>query len=438
MTFVLKLWNGQWLNTFGVILSVLGVLYTGCTYLDKERFVFKAITHGQAIGILVAIFFTLSSLISVASGYVIHALFVFVLHLNIVLPPPDFSENFSIMIPGGLIMGAILGVLYSLLGERRKVKQGDNVEQIEGEEKRAKYVFAEHLFLLGGIGFVLMLGSSIGIVAWTLSPALFLPHQDVYSIILFSAGNIGGCLSGIAIVAARKSPWKMAMIFFVLFVLFFLLFLLFTLIGSPLFENVLEGILHNSQLGMFIGATISLRPDPEPKPKRGASENFVFWLVFCGMLIPFFCLGLLGINETDSPFVFFILHYFLLLGIVNSRGDQILQRINLKWHEKEEKAYFDVSGKRFALGLLIGLLYVFPAVLFLFVTDVFLGKAGGIIIYDLSQNINFSILVGLCIGFAHGVGPYIVSRIENMDDRRLGQLGIIITELGILIVLIPH
>ena len=435
MSFILKLWNTQWLNAFGVILSILGVLYTGCSYLDKKYFFIKVVTQGQAVGIIVAAFFTLSSLISVVTGYLINTLLFVVLHDNIMLPPPDFSENFSIMIPGGLIMGAILGILYCLLREKQE-KQEENAEQNEDEEERLKFVFAEHLFLFGGIGFVLMLGSSIGIVAWTLSPAPFLPHRDIYSIILFSAGNIGGCLSGVVIAVARKSSWKNVWMCFIGFVLLFLLFILFTLLGNSLFEKVLDGILHNALLGMVVGVSISIKP--RAKPKRGAVENFIFWLALGGIAVPLLCLLIFNITDTNSSFLFFVLHYFLLLGIVNSQGDQILRRIDLKHHEKEGHDYVSISWKRFVVGLIIGMLDIFPAVLFLLFTDVLLGKTNGTVIYDLSQNINFSLLVGLCIGFIHGIGPYIISRINNLEERQLGQLGIIITELGLIISILPH
>lgn len=456
MTFVLKLWNGQWLYAFGIILSFLGVLYTGCSFLNYKKYVFlKTITEGQTVGIIVAIFFTLSSVISVVTGNLINSLLVVVLHDNIALPPPDFSENFSIMIPGGLIMGAILGVLYWLLKkgeekqeklaenkEEQREKQAGNEEQSEDEEEKLKSIFARHLWLFGAIGFVLMLGSSIGIVAWTLSPAPFLPHRDIYSIILFSAGNIGGCLSGAVISAARKSSWKNVWRCFIVFVLLFLLFIFLMLLGNSSFQNVLDGILHYSLLGMVVGISISSKP--RPGPKRGAVENFIFWLGFGGILVPLLCFvpllyfGFFTVTDTDAPFLYFTLYYFLLLGIVNSQGDQILRRIELKHHQKEDRDYASISWKRFAVGLIIGMLDISPAVLFLLAMDVLLGKASGIIVYDLSQNINFALLVGLCIGFIHGVGPWIISWIDNLEDRQLGQLGIFITEAGLIISILPH
>lgn len=166
-------------------------------------------------------------------------------------------------------------------------------------------------------------------------------------------------------------------------------------------------------------------------------ENFIFWLIFGGIVIPLVSLVIFNIDTENSSFIFFIQHYFLLLGIVNSQGDEIIKRIKIKGYFKEQEVHYAISGRRFIYGLIIGILYALPAALFFLLTDMLLGRFG-YTLYDFSQNINFALLVGLIIGFIYGFGPFIISTIETLEDRQLGQLGIIITELGIIVAILPH
>jgi hypothetical protein len=69
---------------------------------------------------------------------------------------------------------------------------------------------------------------------------------------------------------------------------------------------------------------------------------------------------------------------------------------------------------------------------------VLLRRTVGVVIYNLLQNLDFSVLVGLIIGFIYGFGPFLIDRIDDLDEQRLVQIGIGLTALGAFIIIIPH
>ncbi len=429
MMYLLELWSMQWLTSIGVMLAVLGVLYMACNYLDKKLYAIKTLTDGFAIGIVISFLFVFFSLISVLFNSVSIFFLQDIYHENIALPTPDTSTGFSIVVPGGLIIGVVLGMLYNILKGRR-------------------HYFYRNLFLFGLVGFMLMLCCSIGIVEWSLSPGLFSSHQIIFSLLLYSFGDIGGCLFGMslsgilyktAIIQKRKLLWRNLIMFFLLFLMLLLLFILFNSNGDHhIYEKVLEGIFYYSQLGLLIGISVDKWSQRKKEVSRVTWGDFIFWLFLGGIAIPIIFLAMLSINSANQPFIYFILHYFLLLGIINGQGDKIIKHIKFRGRLKNDRVHPSINWKRFICGLIIGILYVIPVALFTLLIDVLLRHPVGLVIYNFLQNLDFSILVGLVIGFIYGFGPLVLDRIEYLDERRLVQLGMALTVSGIFIAVIPH
>lgn len=423
MAYLVELWNMQWLTSIGVILAILSALYTTCSYLDnkldKKLSSIKTITDGFIIGIVIALLFVFFSLISVVFDGVISTVLYSIYHENSLLPAPDTSTGFAIVIPGGLIIGVVLGVIYHLL---------------KGKEQ----VFYKNIFLFGLVGFVLMFCCSIGLEEWSLSPAFFSSHQTLFSLLLYSVGDIGGCLFGIAIAQTRQSLWRNLIMFSLLFIMLTLLFLLFSTHGVSIYEHVLEGIFYYSQLGLLVGLSVYRWSQPRTEFERSSWRKFISWLSFGGIFLPLVFLVVFTINPGNQPFIYFILHYFLLVGIINGQGDKLIKYAKYRGRLKDGSIHPSVNRKRFLYGLIIGILYVLPVVLFTWLIDVLLRHTIGTVIYNLLQNIDFAVLVGLLIGFIYGFGPFIIDRVNSFDERRLVRIGIALTIVGALIAAIPH
>jgi hypothetical protein len=447
MTYLSELWNMQWLNIIGAMLAILGIIYTGSSVLDKHYFIVRTITKSLAIGIIVASLFTVFSFVSVLLDYTIELILDFIYHVRIALPAPASSFNFSIFLPGGLIIGVVLGILYNVLREKKTRDQ--------------KSYFEQNVFLLGSVGFLLVLFSSVGIVEMSSSPSLFSPNRDALSLIFYSSADIGGCLFGIVLARMRKSSLGTFLMALLIFLLLFLVFLFFSNRRDAFYETLLEGIFHNAQLGLLIGISIDNWLQPETDSESISWERVALWLIFGGLTIPVICLFIFTLQHANNHtnFILSTLRFFLIVGIMNGQGDKLLKRIPLGTHElkhnrtmlltvkpiAEHKQYRRgsvlvmrvlskkdgieqqeiacISWKRLIYGLIIGIFYTIPIILFVVVYDLTRRKLPGIVISDFSQNVDFSLLLGLTIGFIYGFGPFIVDWIDHLEERRYGQIG---------------
>ena len=421
MNYLLELWNIQWFNALGIMLGILGCLYTSCNYLDSDSHILKAITKSIAISVVVVFLFTTFSLIFLLFNYLGDLFLNIIDQSHRALPNPDSTVGFSIIIPGGLIVGVVLGLCYSILKEREST-------------------FKDNLFLFGFIGLMLMLGCSIGLVTWSLYPNLFSQHQEAFSLVFYSAGDIGGCLFGIMLIRIRRSSFRNLVLYLLISIVFTSLFLLFSSQNDHIFENVLEKTIFNSQLGIIIGISVNEWLQVKTDRTNVTWDRFIFWLLFGGLGLPLVYLLIFNINKSNYLYLYFILHYFTIFGIINSGGDTIIKRIkfNSKARADWSKPHPKVNWKKFVFGLLIGMLYILPTALFTLITDPLLGYDINNNLYDLIQNIDFSILVGLIISCVYGFGPLIIFTIDDLRQKRLGRIGVGIIVLGGVMAFFPH
>jgi len=237
-------------------------------------------------------------------------------------------------------------------------------------------------------------------------------------------------------------------------IVFTLLFLLFLSQNDQIFAKLLEGTLFNAQLGIIVGISVNgwlqVKTDPQFENTKALWDRFIyllqisgkfaFWLLFGGLGLPIIYLIIFNINKNNYYFLYFILHFSAIFGIINSGGDNLIKSIRFKAKAREiwPRPRPKITWKKFVLGLLIGILYSLPATIFTLITDPLLGYDINNILYDLLQNIDFSILVGLIIGSVYGFGPLILFTIDNLQERFLGRIGVVIMLLGGIIAIFPH
>jgi MFS family permease len=191
--------------------------------------------------------------------------------------------------------------------------------------------------------------------------------------------------------------------------------------------------------GIIIVITLYKWQETQKGLERASWQYFILWLVV-GNVIALALSSLLSrYIIIDKPnFIYIVFTYCLLLPIVNARADKIIKQIKprYKYSIQRNQLLLLINWKRFLRGFKVGALYSIASSFIFLVTYNSYNLAN--LLYLIFERLSDIIGLGLIIGCLYGFGPVLVFKVENLSERRFGQIGIVMALTGIIIAALPH
>ncbi len=379
MEYLRLILDPQWFIVVGLIITLLGVIYTSGNYLDKKFSSLKLITQALA--------FVVSSAIII---FVNDILFTLILKENL--------NNTALLL--GFTIGFAVFIMYNLA-------------------KR----FRQNTLLFIIIICVSFLVNALSKNISSLNPyAIFLIYSFAY---------ISSFILGLLTASLTISLWKKTVFGFLIICLIIAL-----LIVLNLFLKVaIAGIITNEfiyTIGFVVGNTLY---DPHPGYIHAQAQiwkSFIVWLLI-GCLAPLIILLPNFLFNTEAALLTYI------FCINNAQGRVIIQQIRPRYkYINPDIGQPLINWKRLRYSLLIAILITIP-LLMIYILYLSSGDIHNFEIDFIFLGLAFFSKIFIIIPLIYGFGNAIIYKLENLSERRLGQIGLILTIGGIFITtFLPH
>lgn len=376
------IWNPQWFIVIGLIITLLGIIYSSGNYLDKKYSSLRLITQALTFGIF-------GAFINLLNDFLFTLIQKDILHVN------------NTAIPLGLTIGFAVFIVY-------------NLAKRLGQNK---------------ILFIIIICVSVLVNAYISYISIFNPYAIYLS---YSLAYISSFIIGMFTASLNISFWKKnAFGFLIICLAIALLIVLYH------FLKVAEaGIITHEYIytiGFIIGNTLYDAERVHVKAQIQVWISFIVWLLVG-------CLASLIIllpNFLFNKEVALLIYFFC---ISNAGGRFIIQQIKIryKYINVPNKGQPLINWERLIYSLLVTILYTIPLLLIfnldLYVSDSYMFEFDYILLGIASFSIIF-IIIPLIYGF----GNTIIYKIENLSEHRLGQIGLILAISGLFITtFLPH
>ncbi len=427
----LLLWltdKGHWLIIIGIIIAILGSFYNAFG-LDKDHKFFGGLTQGLIFGLVGAIIGPVLGLVILFAELII----ITVSYLgHLPLEGLTIASSLRVIVAftlTGLILGMIFGFLIGL-----------RLNKLQSPHLPLK---KDLLFRLAIFEIVLILSLIIQIVSVSL--------VDSFSLFVFmDIPLLGGCIFGfmfniretISEVRIRFRNGSTKLIIFLLIQLFAPItfnFLIPDFFYRFLLPNILEFI-----FGIIIGSELNQLYRSKRFQGNPSWKAFIVWS-FLGELIGI--ISLLLANLLQFYPLFYLQNFAVISGIViGIRKGKIAEYLTQppikgklttkrdQFGVQSEFKYVKINWHRCVRGFLVTFVIFasytssapFTLILTLhsFYILIFSGLLG-------------AIPIGLIVGCIYGIGPTILFWVKNISDDRLGQIGVFLTILGVVLLAIP-
>ena len=424
---IVDLWDWHWFNIVSTAVAILGTIYISCNYLDKRFIFLKKFSHGIALGLVVAFIFGLIHFLTDLVSLLTNT-------YNISSDP--YSQLFMIyhnpfLLSSGFLFGFLISISYCVAKKSL--------------EKIWVKIAVLCLIVILILNFFQASNSSD-------------QNQFSYALTIVNALiNLSGFLSGLIIAQLRSLSLKNFALCFLGLCLLMLSVVsqdltssisIFLYWGFPAFVIGLtvDKSLSLNRVSEKISDTTALADEQYKKSGKSELERpdylllvwlyqtswqaFLAWL-FVGFLFGLFLLPFL--EYTSFAII------FLTLGIINGQGHKLIKRIKPKYRFgiKDNTLSPIINFPRFLIGFLVGFLYMIAFQMFDIIYSfihLINNDVGSVyfIKYTLIDLIG-CVYPSLIIGLIYGFGQYIIYKIDNMNERTLSRIGIIMTLLGIII-----
>jgi hypothetical protein len=328
-----------------------------------------------------------------------------------------------------MILGFTISLIYILLRNRKFLKAPSRILR---------------LLLFFGIGLLSLSYLGFGLTIFTNQ------HMDL-GLISGVFANLGGFALGLAIAQVRRAWWKNCIIWLLGAILLILLFLTLGRIGISVFSRDLRApfitVIYNSFVGFVVGITIYNWMELPKNVKKVSWRTFIAWLIVGIVLgsIGIAFLYLLIMDRGTFISLSIVIYYLCLyIGIVNGHSDNIIKQAGfpLLLTRRGKNIYPHVNWDRIIPSLIVGILIGISSYLLQFIIALFLNELPNSAIPFISSSISTSIGISLILAGLYGFGPLLLELIEIFSEdtlrMRLGQFGLILALVGILLGEVVH
>jgi hypothetical protein len=411
--------NFHWLIITGIFLSILGALYSSYGLFNIK--IFSRLTQtftfgmmGGAVGVAAIVLVSILDFISLNIRLI-------TARASATLFQEGYKNTFTALITNSalfLTLGITIGLLIGLIQD----------QALKASTSTRPYSRKKNLILL-------LLGVALLFIILILD--YFRVDTGIFIYLEILYGFIGGALFD----KFHITFWKLVVAFVCFFFFILLLnkfFASFSLIAIII--GVIVAGLTAFCMGFLPGSLFNQSPNPVKASKTPSWERFVLWLTvgyMCGLVLPLF--DRLVLNDTVHRLTFLAVTVSLMIVFGNGEGSVLIYLIKPKYKARQNVIWPVVNWQRFRRGFLIAWAYTFCGMFLLSTNLFFENPQTQVLGYPTVIFISAAIGVGIGMisAFLYGFGYIIVFRVNMWPERRIGQIGLALTVLGIIIASLP-